>query len=449
MRVTGPRIAAALLALSAGCATALPFAVGARETADGGLSASDAAFNPDAFPPGDPDHCDGPNPGDLFVTPNGTGDCSMASPCSITTALTRGGTINLASGSYTGDFTMQTGMHLIGAWTTDWKRACTSADPVTLQAENNGAVITAANAQDVLLSHLTLVSKQAGPSESLYGVLATNGSVVTLSSVTMNIGTAGNGADGAKAGVGGSAPQTCGSGGGGPGQVGDAGAPGQLVYDALGVTAAVGKGGDPGTAGQDGTASTDLSGTTCNVGAGQTCVTGDTCTLVGTAGTNGCGSPGARGGSPGGSGGSAIGIYVSTSSGVKMVNGSITVESGGIGGNGGAPGTGLPGSVGTKGRETGGSSGCIVGALCSDLVPPCTSGNGVAAAAAGGMGGTGGTGGQGGGGAGGDAYGVVMISGGLYGAPAGSFPTINVSGGGGAGGAPNGPPGASDSIINK
>lgn len=44
-------------------------------------------------------------PGDLFVTPGGSGDCSQSSPCDLQSALgmaTDGGTLYLAAGTYTG-----------------------------------------------------------------------------------------------------------------------------------------------------------------------------------------------------------------------------------------------------------------------------------------------------------------------------------------------------------
>jgi len=65
-------------------------------------------------------------PGDLFATPNGTGDCSQATPCDLQTALahaTDGNTIYLAGGIYTGTgaavITVTRSITLYGGWDGD------------------------------------------------------------------------------------------------------------------------------------------------------------------------------------------------------------------------------------------------------------------------------------------------------------------------------------------
>ena len=62
-------------------------------------------------------------PGDLFVTPTGSGDCSQASPCALQTALstaTNGDTIYIAGGTYNGAgaavITVTKSITLYGGW---------------------------------------------------------------------------------------------------------------------------------------------------------------------------------------------------------------------------------------------------------------------------------------------------------------------------------------------
>jgi hypothetical protein len=63
------------------------------------------------------------NPGDLFVTPGGSGDCSQGNPCDLQTALSAasdGDTVYMAQGTYTGTgaavITITEGIALYGGW---------------------------------------------------------------------------------------------------------------------------------------------------------------------------------------------------------------------------------------------------------------------------------------------------------------------------------------------
>jgi hypothetical protein len=63
------------------------------------------------------------SPGDLFVVPNGSGDCSQAAPCDLQTALgsaSGGDTVYFASGEYTGNgsavITVTESITLFGGW---------------------------------------------------------------------------------------------------------------------------------------------------------------------------------------------------------------------------------------------------------------------------------------------------------------------------------------------
>jgi len=115
-------------------------------------------------------------PGDLFATPNGTGDCSQATPCDLQTALaqaTDGNTIYLAGGTYTGTgaavITVTRSITLCGGWDGD-----TTTPPVR-DPDNHPSVLDGEGQRRV--AHLS------GPATVvLDGVTIANGKV--LSSTT-------------------------------------------------------------------------------------------------------------------------------------------------------------------------------------------------------------------------------------------------------------------------
>jgi len=113
------------------------------------------------------------NPGDLFVTHTGGGDCSQASPCDLQSALGlagEGDSIYLASGVYTGAggavVTVTQSINLYGGWD-GAPTGSVTRDPATYTSTLDGQ------------SQRRVIYIAPGTSVTLDGLRIANGSVLT------------------------------------------------------------------------------------------------------------------------------------------------------------------------------------------------------------------------------------------------------------------------------
>jgi hypothetical protein len=338
-------------------------------TAVGGDCApKDASIHPGAVDQPDlgfiDTNCDGID-GDaakaVFVSPVGSDSNpgTKASPMltvpagvSAAAAHTPAFAVYVAVGTYSGSVALATGVGVYGGYDpASWARPATGATTIS-----GSPAALAQGATGVVLQLLTL---EGGTSGSSYGLLAIQGSDVTLDGVTVQSGAGDAGTAGSVGGIGNN-----GGDGGSPSGAAK-GTAGTGIFSG-GVGGAGGSGLVSGTAGGSGQPSGVGGGTGGAGGAGR----------YGVDGTDG--GPGAGTIGPGGPGAGGAGSYLSSGFGAGN----------GVGG--------FPGQAGAGGGGGGGGGGlldCLEG-------PPCFSyaGGGGGGGGGGGSGGEGGAGGTGGGG---------------------------------------------------
>jgi hypothetical protein len=375
----------------------------------------------------------------VFVTLNGgdTSTCgSRNEPCqTIQTGVNQAkllgrSTVYVARGTYTESIQLAAGTTIEGGWdtaSTTWIPACdtteVSAVKVVMPSSANVAV-TANFSGSAGLRLLSVIGKStAQPGESIYGVFA-NGPSLTLDTISVNVGSGGEGSQG---------------------PIGDAGAKGSIDCDASdGATGASpghsGAGAPEGTFGPTGwTSSTGGPGSAdgsagapgdCTIS--SSCITTcTTCLSICVNALAGCGGAPGLGGGGGASGGSSIAVFGWDAK-ITVIGGSFQSGNGGNGGNGGAGGPGGAGGAGGVQNATC-MSACTVDAGCATV--------GNQSPQIGGTGGSGASGGQGGGGAGGASY--VFFNGGDAGSVTLTGSPAFIPGDAGQGGTVGGPPGKS------
>jgi hypothetical protein len=443
----------------------------------------------------------------LYVATDGsdtTGTGSQAKPLqTITAALalaqTSGGaTIDVAGGSYT-EGSGGSGLNLISNVTINGgfsEATWTQLPGNTTTIVGSPQAVLANSVTGITLADLTLAPvTPAGPTASVYGIRAINGSSLALSNITIatpnaTAGTAGatgaNGANGLRStnpNGGNAIAQTCstatvggsgGSGGGngnnggngggasgcGNGQPGTPGGPtvppgGANGNGGFSGTNSGGNGGpgNDGTAGSSGSAGAGASFTTAQAGPSWTGASGANgtpgqdggggggggagggiCTIFCVTSANGGGGGGGGGGGAGGGSGGG-GQAGGGSFGIYLWHSTVLVAATSIQtGNGGPGGSGALGGTGGSGAA-GGSGGAGI--------------NGSGDGGPGGKGGNGGGGGLGGGGSGGPSVGIFRSAGSTYVDQGGN--TIAVGTGGAGGGSPdnshNGAPGIAANLV--
>jgi hypothetical protein len=362
----------------------------------------------------------------------------------------------------TAQWTLVNGVTVVGGWEittmTNWSHNCMAPEisvPATILAPDT---LTSPTTLETLNITVTATPSTSSPGSSVYGLMASDASLV-LNYVSIHVPASGGvGATGGNSsGTGTTGGSDCTAGSGGPGTPGGEGTAGPAgTFAPTGYTPGVAGGvGATGATAANGTAAptpTPSTGdkTVCDppvctppcLHPDSTCVdTGGTYSIRGDAGTPGCGGTGGTGGSGGAGGGCSIAIYAWGGS-ITITGGTLSSGNGGPGGPGGAGAMGGSGGTGTTGASAVVGSGTgTSGTNCSGLMtvgggevcvyPPAALGTTA------GNGGTGGTGGLGGGGAGGCSY--------VY--YAGGSASVTVSGSllqpgtGGMGGASNGAPG--------
>ncbi len=386
---------------------------------DASLPTPDVVTAPDGCAPTAPDENVA-----VFVASGGakTNCGTEAAPCgSIQTAVgvaqtTSKSWVYLADGAYTESVTLGTGISLRGGWIASsgsWVQDCSAhaASNVTLQAPGGASTtVLAKSAGAVALDTLTVFSVDqvsVPASGSVYGIVATGTTALTLNDVLVTTAAAGAGAPGTGAAAGSPGTNCTGTSDGAsaaPGGPGSGAPAGSFASD--GYHAMAGGSGLAGAAGNPGTAPTAptcvgilgctyvASAHTCQAPSEQSC---------GTSGSAGCGGSPAQPGSGGDGGGSSIPLFVWGAS-VTANGGALTAGAGGNGGDGSPSaggGAGTPGQAGKAGPSNIGlCSYSGSGTLCTvgDVSPGGTAGG------AGGTGGKGASSGEGGGGAGGDSY---------------------------------------------
>ena len=375
-----------------------------------------------------------------FVSPTGTGDCSIGNPCgSLQIAISKasaanGGTIFLASGVYTGTLLFDSNSKPLafqGGWDVDggaWTPQCVSNAAIIASDGTQSYTVALDHTTNPIAFSLVEISNQPGavPNEtSLYGILALVPKDLTLDNVEILVGNAGAGNPGSglnyvfDAGF-----VDCNNPSDGlNGSNGGNGSPGSTVATSSGFTSVPGSGGYPGSPGHTGTAggkgscgvcnnSCTSTSDMCDAGGGITCsVSGST--QCGNTAPLGCGGDIGLGGQPGTSGGSSVGIFLYQGT-LSVTNGAISAGSGGTGGDGVMGAGGQPGQPGMAGSDYNcyGYSSC--GGMCFGMMGGyCMPEGGTSSVfpggAAGGDGGNGGSGGRGGGGAGGNSYDVYVL----------------------------------------
>jgi hypothetical protein len=398
-----------------------------------------------------------------FVTPGGAASScgSRSVPCgSVQTAITLAHQygkpyVYVNTGTYTEQLTLGSNVTVQGGWIDQgglWSRDCgggNAADVQIVAPSTTNTTVVASGVSGAVLDTLSIASKAesaVGTSESIYGVMATNGAALTLQNVSIAVVGAGVGSVGST-GTPGTGSVACTTPGdmatGGTGSPGSAGVSGSYAAAGYSDGVAAGTGGTA-SPGDNGAAGGAPLTATCIGCFPEACPPGDPscghlCTVsmssvTGTSsGSPGCGGNGGGGGSGGSGGGSSIAVYAWNSV-VAITAGSLEAGAGGQGGPGGAGAMGAVGSTGQMGTGSCTNNVChpTTGCAAGTITP--------LGGSAGGQGGTGGTGGVGGGGAGGDSY-AWYAGGGASVTTDGATTLMNGSGGtGGAGGntGPNG-----------
>jgi hypothetical protein len=414
---------------------------------DGSLPTPDVVTAPDGCAAVAPD----PSVAVFVASGGASASCGTeAAPCgSIQTAIgvaqtTSKPSVYIADGAYTESVILGAGISLRGGWIASngsWVRDCSAhvASNVTIQAADGAFTTVLANSVGaVALDTLTVLSVNpvlVPASGSVYGIVASGTTVLTLNDVIVTTAAAGAGAPGTGAVAGSPGTNCTGTNDGAsasPGGPGPGASAGSFASDgyhpSAGGSGLAGAAGDPGTGPTPPTCVSILGCTyvasahTCQAPTEQSC---------GTTGSAGCGGAPAQPGSGGGGGGSSIPLFVWGAT-VTSTGGALTAGAGGNGGDGSPSaggGAGTPGLAGNAGPyNIGLCSYSGSGTLCSvDNVSP-----GGAAGGAGGTGGTGASSGEGGGGAGGCSYTWYAGGGGSV-TTSGTALTHGAAGSGGAG----------------
>jgi len=339
----------------------------------------------------------------IFVTLYGVDGASCgtrASPCRTVqqgiqqATLLQRSTVYIARGTYTEAVTLGSGITLEGGWDTvasTWVPICDtnelSAVAIQMPSSANVAVTVSPGATGAGLRILSVLGKAGAQSgESVYGVFAQGGDV-TLDSVIVTMGDAGQGAQGTD-GVAGVA----GDGGCAAGAGVDGGSAGNAPPTTPGTFTASGWQPSGGLTGSSDGGTGDNGPCTLT----PSCITEcGSCAATCPKPTSGCGGGPGQGGQGGLGGGSSIALFAWNTK-VTVIGGSLSAGNGGNGGNGGAGG---PGGSGGPGQAT--QATCI--SYCGDAGCATVGDTTLANASAGGVGGAGG---HGGGGAGGDSYAI-------------------------------------------
>ena len=362
------------------------------------------------------------DPTQIFVsarTGNAESTCgSMAAPCrTIGDALARyreangaKTTVYVASGSYAESVVLADGVTIEGGWDVVFDAWVPSEGTRAVIAPPTDARAVVADDLKVAATVrlLTLRSKVAGPSESLYGVFAhgTDASakpMLRLDQITIELGAGGDGdagmpeTDAGAAGTSGCAPDEDG-GAGSPGTTGRGADAGEVT--ATGYTTANGDTGGTGGSGHTGRTGDPGMLQNCTVCCSNGGFCGGSCSGAGctyqqgsgygVGGAPGCGGGGGRGGGGGGGGGGSIGVFAWGGD-VVVIDTRIVAGAGGRGGEGGAGARGGDGGLGLEGT---------VG-LCTYDEIKCSTASTPLEGLPGDNGGPGGMGGTGGSGAGG------------------------------------------------
>jgi hypothetical protein len=352
----------------------------------------------------------------VFVTVNGADSSTCGSrdtPCmTIQTGINQAkllarSIVYIARGTYTESIQLAAGLTLEGGWdtaSTTWIPTCDTTEVSAVKITMPDATHVAVTADFVGTAdlHLLSVIGKAGaqPGESIYGVFATN-ATLTLDTISVVVGSAGAGTQGAIGDAGAQGGTDCDAGdaaaAANPGNSGE-GAP-EGLFGSSGYTATAGGpgSGDGGVGTPGACVITSACITTCF-----------TCTSTCVNALSGCGGAPGLGGGGGNGGGASVAVYGWNAS-IQIIGGSFQSGNGGNGGNGGAGGQGGPGGAGSVKN-----AGCY--SFCNDA--GCAS-VGDTDPQVGATGGNGASGGQGGGGAGGASYalfnggdaGTIMLSG--------------------------------------
>jgi hypothetical protein len=280
----------------------------------------------------------------FFVSVQGNAEdtCgSQKSPCnSVSLGVLRAsaaerGTVVVSRGLYEETLVLAPNVTIQGGWDESFHWIC-DPEAVQIRAPNgSNTTVLGESIGSATLENLTVTSSDEPPSTptipsaggiSVYGVFLSGSSNVTLNSVVVVVGPAGNGAENGVAGAkGGGGPDSGCEAGGGDGGSGGPGTPGQQgSFGAKGYTPLVGGTGGTGTPGENS--------------------------------TNGaCGGQPGQGGIGGGGGGSSIAVYLNDGATISSLNSMFQAGNGGNGGSGGFGGAG--GTSGGPGAGKGGSGG--------------------------------------------------------------------------------------------
>jgi hypothetical protein len=389
---------------------------------DAGLVGMDGGSNDCASPP---------ETSAVFVSTSGSDNagCGAMTPCKTISAgivaahASSQSNIYVDAGTYTETITLVGGIAIHGGWSfanNTWTRICDNtyltstivrgpapSSSATLSATVVARDLGGAASIDamVVMSH----AAAAASGESLFGVEAIGATTsLAITDVTVQVGAAGAGSDGA-AGANGMAGGNCGGPDDGLGAMtqGPSGTVGSASFTADGFVAGTGGNGQDGAVGDTGTVGT---GSTFQ---GQTCTTtsngmgcelpmaggsgGPVSTAIG--GRAGCGGSPGKGGAGGQGGGSSVAMFVWGAT-VHTTSGALSSAQGGNGGAGGAGGAGAAGLAGSAG-----TAGALVASGCAYSSGACrASGTHQATSTSGGSGAASGAGGGGAGGEGGDSY---------------------------------------------
>jgi hypothetical protein len=378
-----------------------------------------------------------------------TGCGAINAPCGtisagISAAMLGGKSIVYVDrGTYDEQVTLANGIAITGGWiydgSTSWSRECaTDPSALAIVAPTTAySSIVLPTSVTTTVSDLTVQSLGTVPAgQSVYGIFASGTGHLTLDSVEVTMGAAGNGAAGSGV-VATPMPACDGPGDGGTGAPASPGTPAAGVYSSAGYSPGNGGSGAPGNDGQPGTAGgmgKSMTGEQCAGGGVTECVPGTTTTS--SPGSAGCGGPGGTNGLGGGGGGSSIGLFVWGAT-VALKGGLLSAGPGGNGASGEAggapPGTwsGMNGSAGATGTET--TCKLSTAFMMTICVPGTASFPG---GTAGGAGGEGSQGGAGANGSGGDSYAYFTGGGGVVTGASSVALSFSTAGNGGTGSIP-------------
>lgn len=385
----------------------------------------------------------------IFVSASSTGasGCGPSNaPCpTIAAAIAAAPQLGIAApviyldkGNYPEQVTLINGVTLRGGWTYasgtgTWTKDCfANANGSAVIAPTSGASVVVATGVTAALDTLTIQTKPtANAGESLYGVIATGGTTLTMTNVVVTAAAGGAGSPGStQTPPAGPQPPCAGSDGKAASSPGANGSPTAASYSSTGYAPGNGTNGGPGNAGDDGVGggSDSCAQPTPCANNGSIAPTTTPCAIAEDAGpvvcsgngTSGCGGPGGAAGSAGGGGGASVALYVWGSV-VQISGGQLTAGNGGAGGAGGVGGP-APTAWSNSGGAAGSSASYYAcakehqssGFFCLSFEQTLDGGT------TGGAGGAGSAGGAGASGSGGDSFGYYVGGGGSV---TGTFPT--------------------------